>query len=386
MLSIGIVSPALAINEDVTYSATASKANFLTDTQDQTFTVEVAPSRAVTTGSVTYKIGYDPALELTGIACEQLGFTGAAYNVSAGTVNWFAADDDLTGITSIGTLTFKIPANTPAGTYTINITEIEQTEKYIPFSSGSSASCTITVAEQDPDTAGLQLYYEISGGVDTDGDTIKEFDPNATFTADVYAKTENGTVKLQAYDVYFDLGANLEVAGITPVQGVAAADKSYFCVAFDKDHPLNLSVGTTGVKLATVTFKVKDSIVFDPADNSKAEKLNFKSDKTTLSLDGTTKSFHTGVDNLKLVESKIETLKQITVQFDGNKPADADAVLSGSTADQTVGYNVPTALTANGFAVTGYKFTGWNTAANGSGTAYADKASYDFKADMKLYA
>lgn len=31
-------------------------------------------------------------------------------------------------------------------------------------------------------------------------------------------------------------------------------------------------------------------------------------------------------------------------------------------------------------------FTGWNTAANGSGTAYANNASYNFAADMTLYA
>ena len=48
--------------------------------------------------------------------------------------------------------------------------------------------------------------------------------------------------------------------------------------------------------------------------------------------------------------------------------------------------NVPTALTANAFTRTGYTFSGWNTAANGSGTAYADGATYSFSADITLYA
>ena len=48
--------------------------------------------------------------------------------------------------------------------------------------------------------------------------------------------------------------------------------------------------------------------------------------------------------------------------------------------------NVPTALTSNSFTRTGYTFSGWNTAANGSGTAYADAASYPFAADATLYA
>ena len=37
-------------------------------------------------------------------------------------------------------------------------------------------------------------------------------------------------------------------------------------------------------------------------------------------------------------------------------------------------------------AYTGHAFTGWNTAANGSGTAYADGASFPFTASVTLYA
>ena len=43
-------------------------------------------------------------------------------------------------------------------------------------------------------------------------------------------------------------------------------------------------------------------------------------------------------------------------------------------------------LTTNGLSRSGYSFTGWNTAANGTGTAYADSASYSFAADVTLYA
>ena len=48
--------------------------------------------------------------------------------------------------------------------------------------------------------------------------------------------------------------------------------------------------------------------------------------------------------------------------------------------------NVPTALTLNTFTRAGYSFSGWNTAANGTGTAYADGATYSFAADITLYA
>ena len=46
----------------------------------------------------------------------------------------------------------------------------------------------------------------------------------------------------------------------------------------------------------------------------------------------------------------------------------------------------PTALSANTFTFAGHTFTGWNTAANATGTAYANGATYPFSADVTLYA
>jgi uncharacterized repeat protein (TIGR02543 family) len=46
----------------------------------------------------------------------------------------------------------------------------------------------------------------------------------------------------------------------------------------------------------------------------------------------------------------------------------------------------PTNLTLNSFTRTGYAFLGWNTASDGSGTAYANGAPYAFDANLRLYA
>ena len=69
---------------------------------------------------------------------------------------------------------------------------------------------------------------------------------------------------------------------------------------------------------------------------------------------------------------------QYTVTFNGNGST------GGSMANETA--SVATALTANAFTRTGYTFAGWNTAANGTGTAYANDASYPFSASTTLYA
>ena len=60
----------------------------------------------------------------------------------------------------------------------------------------------------------------------------------------------------------------------------------------------------------------------------------------------------------------------VTINFDGNG---ADG---GSTASQQIAAGNTTNLNANGFTRTNYVFTGWNTAADGSGISYSDQASY----------
>ena len=75
----------------------------------------------------------------------------------------------------------------------------------------------------------------------------------------------------------------------------------------------------------------------------------------------------------------------MTINFDGNG---ADG---GSTASQQIAAGNTANLNANGFTRTNYAFTGWNTAADGSGISYSDQASYTVtpatgNATVTLYA
>ncbi|MBQ8228370.1 MAG: InlB B-repeat-containing protein [Clostridia bacterium] len=57
------------------------------------------------------------------------------------------------------------------------------------------------------------------------------------------------------------------------------------------------------------------------------------------------------------------------IAFNGN------GATSGSMSNLAMTYGSAKNLTANAFSKTGYTFNGWNTKANGTGTAYVDKAS-----------
>lgn len=67
------------------------------------------------------------------------------------------------------------------------------------------------------------------------------------------------------------------------------------------------------------------------------------------------------------------------VKFDANGG-------TGSTDDLTGDEGSTVTLTANAFTRDGYTFAGWNTAKDGSGTAYKDKAEVKLEGDMTLYA
>ena len=75
------------------------------------------------------------------------------------------------------------------------------------------------------------------------------------------------------------------------------------------------------------------------------------------------------------------SLATVTVTFNANAVG-----ATGTMANEAEPYASATALTANNFSYTGYSFAGWATAANGTGTAYADGASYPFTASATLYA
>jgi len=77
-----------------------------------------------------------------------------------------------------------------------------------------------------------------------------------------------------------------------------------------------------------------------------------------------------------------------TFSIEFNKNADN---ATGTMSDQVFVYGVGQNLTTAAFTRTGYAFSGWNTAANGSGTAYADAAmvsnlSSVHQAKLVLYA
>lgn len=101
----------------------------------------------------------------------------------------------------------------------------------------------------------------------------------------------------------------------------------------------------------------------------------FQAGDTSLTIDTRNPSNNDTVFQLLLYVPGV--LATETVTFDANGG-------SGTMADQTA--SSATNLSSNSFSRSGYSFTGWNTSADGTGTDYAENASYPFTASDTLYA
>ena len=75
---------------------------------------------------------------------------------------------------------------------------------------------------------------------------------------------------------------------------------------------------------------------------------------------------------------------ELTVTFDAN--GSEEYPVEGTMEPQTVLEKTDAELNENAFTREGYKFKGWNTEADGSGTPYADKATVKLTEDTTLYA
>ena len=75
---------------------------------------------------------------------------------------------------------------------------------------------------------------------------------------------------------------------------------------------------------------------------------------------------------------------ELTVTFEAN--GTEEYPVEGTMAPQTVTAKTDTVLTTNTFTREGYNFTGWNTAADGTGTSYADGATVNLTENTTLYA
>lgn len=116
---------------------------------------------------------------------------------------------------------------------------------------------------------------------------------------------------------------------------------------------------------------------------NKFKKTGYHFDSWNRQSDGTGDSYKseekvknlTTKNNVTLKMYAIWEANKYTVYYDKNQPADSPNDVQGEMSYSTHTYDVDKALLSNKYSLVGYRFTGWNTKANGTGTSYSNKQS-----------
>lgn len=178
-LCLGLSLPAMAANsEGVTFKAQLDHATLNISDQDQTVTMTVSASKTVAVSGVQGTITNDPKLTLTSITNDVLKFDPEEdVYLPNGTFVWYKGNVTNVDTTVLVVATFTVPANTPAGSYTVGVEKLVCAQgSGDKWETGAAASATLTLVDpshREPQTitaADVEMTY---------GDTDKKIDARA---------------------------------------------------------------------------------------------------------------------------------------------------------------------------------------------------------------
>ncbi len=156
VLCVSLVPSAFAANETnklgVIFSAEITPSELQVSDTEQTVTVTIKANKEIDYDGIGMVADLPENFKLVGVSNEKIALTGANYNLSTGAIQFRTADAENTSSTNIVTLTYKVAANTAAGSYTLGVTAIEISKDYgmDRWENGATASATLTVKGNTP--------------------------------------------------------------------------------------------------------------------------------------------------------------------------------------------------------------------------------------------
>ena len=275
------------------------------------------------------------------------GYYTCTVESASGTVH-AASYADLTGQTTIA-LTVDDGKSVGAGEYTVSIVGAagSYSETVTVYGvdlgdhvsaklngEGDDITASVLLGKKDFVTVAFDTGYELDEAA---GMTVTD----SKYSADPTADAHSITAKATEYDVAFNIGDSQWK------EGSDVPEKYTYGVSLALPAAADLSIySKTGYAVAFVGWY---------AEGDTEETI------VTEIIAGTTGA-------MSFVAKYAETPNTYTVVFDSNTGA-------GEMSDQVFTYDVQQAIAANTFNKTGHTFAGWNTAADGSGTPYADGAT-----------
>lgn len=422
-LCMGLYVPAFAANENntrgVTFGVTLDTPTITTSTEEQTVVMRLKSSGEITMCGMGMTITNDSPLELSGIAGgeDRIVVTPMHYNMDNGKIGWGTDDaEDISGVTDMLTVTFTVPANTPAGTYNVGVNELELCDNYGDiWEKAASATTTLTItdapvgytasltaltSEVSVDDA-VAIYVGVSHSTDVSfsagevmlryDNTKLSFNQNASTLGAATVKDNAGTLTLEDYgaEKSFDTGVYVLVFdaiadGETAVTMTSAAfvnktdaAKSDLVAATIAPEAVNLTIqkktySVTLPDIFTGPATVEDgaSYTFTVTDGA-----NYNYGPVTATVNGINVNVVDNGDGTYTVENVTGNLiiygtrteKTYSVTFEGNAAGEITDGNATATYNTDYSFTMPSAagwaysmdsITIGGTAYTGYSVDG----------------------------
>ena len=217
-------------------------------------------------------------------------------------------------------------------------------------------SDTVAVPDVDPDTAGVQTQKTFTG----------DPDERLPLGAGMSATVSGATVPISSWNTESD-GTGTSF----PVGGTFRTFEDITLYAHYASFTTTLKAGGSGEADVTQTGAGPTSLQSNPFTRSGYRFTGWESAEGDTYSDGATLNFN------RTWELTAQWAEEFDVTFDANGG-------SGTMAAQTE--IAAASIRTNSFTRSGYTFSGWNTAPDGTGTSYAAGASFPFTADDILYA
>ena len=165
VLCLSLTAPALGTNSlGVTFSATLNTDTLTVSDSSQAVTLNISGSPKFDACAFAYEVEYPEGwIPGDSVSCTDFTISGGDYtkNFAENTskVGWMDNDtEDHENVSDLGTLTFTVPANTPAGTYTFKVKNFEVIHDYgDTWESGSTLTASLTIKGGDVGSTGAKL-------------------------------------------------------------------------------------------------------------------------------------------------------------------------------------------------------------------------------------
>lgn len=156
IMCLSMYVPTYAVGENnqdgIVFDVVLDTPTISTSDADQTVIMRLTTNKEITVDGLAFTVRWDSPLKFTHVTGGNIlgEYNSTATNYENGKTAWYSPDsENVTGETTVGIITFNIPANTPAGTYQVGVDSLELTKNYadIIWENQASAFTTLTITD-----------------------------------------------------------------------------------------------------------------------------------------------------------------------------------------------------------------------------------------------